>query len=241
MSFYVTLPSNSSIDTFPDNTLTKYTTKLKTSLKLEGPYEVALVEIMYPINWEIYSKAAITYINENKEQQRIELNLYAYDTLAETIEAINYKLKTSNGQILKYIHSCVHLQLPINTYLYFHYKAESIFGFSDKLYEGRIDEYISERRYNKINNINSLYIYSDILEYQYVGDVYAPLLRVVTVENKNNVYVDSIYDSPHYVPVLRNNIETIDIDIRSDNGNQILFQTGKVLVKLHFRRKNLYS
>ena len=51
MSFYVTLPSNSSISHYPDNTLTKFTTKLHQTLQLEGSYEVALSEIMFPYNW----------------------------------------------------------------------------------------------------------------------------------------------------------------------------------------------
>ena len=51
-SFYVTLPSNSSLKLFPTNTLTKYTTKLNSTLQLEGKYEVALTEIMYPFNFK---------------------------------------------------------------------------------------------------------------------------------------------------------------------------------------------
>ncbi len=41
MSFYVTLPSNSSMLFFPNNSLTNYITKLKRNIKLEGEYEVA--------------------------------------------------------------------------------------------------------------------------------------------------------------------------------------------------------
>jgi hypothetical protein len=52
MSFYVTLPSNSSRDVYPDNTLTKFRTKLKNPIRLEGLYEVALVELMYPVTWK---------------------------------------------------------------------------------------------------------------------------------------------------------------------------------------------
>jgi hypothetical protein len=47
-SFYLTLPSDSSMDKFHNNTATEFTTKLKHSLELKGRWEVALVELQYP-------------------------------------------------------------------------------------------------------------------------------------------------------------------------------------------------
>jgi hypothetical protein len=48
--------------------------------------------------------------------------------------------------------------------------------------------------------IYSLYIYSDICEYQLVGDTEAPLLQVVSTTNVNENYVEKIFDLPHYIP-----------------------------------------
>ena len=42
--FYVTLPSNSSIDIYPNNTLTKYIVRLPRTLYLKEGFEVALAE-----------------------------------------------------------------------------------------------------------------------------------------------------------------------------------------------------
>jgi hypothetical protein len=66
MSFYVTLPSNSSFEYFPENTLNNYTTKLHTTLRLDciqflGNYEVGLVEMSYPHNWIYKKDGFITY------------------------------------------------------------------------------------------------------------------------------------------------------------------------------------
>ena len=47
MNFYVTLPSNSSMDLYPNNTLSNYTIQLKKTIKFDVPYEVALVEMIY--------------------------------------------------------------------------------------------------------------------------------------------------------------------------------------------------
>ena len=48
---YLTLPSNSSMTTYPENTLTHYTTKLQMSLSLTGSWELALEEISLPRSW----------------------------------------------------------------------------------------------------------------------------------------------------------------------------------------------
>ena len=85
-----------------------------------------------------------------------------------------------------------------------------------------------------------MYVYSDIIDFQYVGDSFAPLLRVVGVDEyvgKHGEYIDQIFTTPHYIPVCRNSIDTIEIDIKDDTGDSIKFEAGKVLVKLHFRPK----
>ena len=73
MSFYITLPSNSSLDDFPENTLTHYTTRLKTPLRLNGNYEVALAQILFPRNWKhttdgiiILNTVLIRYLDFNR-------------------------------------------------------------------------------------------------------------------------------------------------------------------------------
>ena len=49
--FYLHLPSNSSVDKFPMNTLSEYRVGLPQTIALEGDWEVALTEIHYPHSW----------------------------------------------------------------------------------------------------------------------------------------------------------------------------------------------
>jgi hypothetical protein len=49
--FYLTLPSNSSMDYFPNNTLASFTTRLPEMLDLDGSWEIGLAEIQYPHSW----------------------------------------------------------------------------------------------------------------------------------------------------------------------------------------------
>jgi hypothetical protein len=88
-----------------------------------------------------------------------------------------------------------------------------------------------------VNKISSLYLYTDIIEHQFVGDTFAPLLRTIAVPN-NLRYGDNIshdYIQPHYIPIIRNNIDNIEIDF--DTGESIQFVSGKVIVKSHFRTR----
>ena len=77
-------------------------------------------------------------------------------------------------------------------------------------------------------------MYSDIVEYQRVGDSYAPLLRTVQVKGNNNEVVDLHYDKPDYAPVCKNYFDTINIQIRDDQGEFIPFKYGKIWLRLHF-------
>lgn len=85
-----------------------------------------------------------------------------------------------------------------------------------------------------------MYIYSDIVEPQLVGDTVAPLLRIINTNIKeygaSNVH---IFENPHYVPVQRKQFDQIIIDLRDSTGNPLPFQYGSVCVKLHFRNKVL--
>ncbi|MEW8546192.1 MAG: hypothetical protein AB2693_21955, partial [Candidatus Thiodiazotropha sp.] len=83
---------------------------------------------------------------------------------------------------------------------------------------------------------NRLYIYSDVASYTYVGDVTAPILRVVPFEtSKRSHHTHQEFVNLHYVPVARSFIDQVHISIKGDTGDDIPFITGKTLVKLHFR------
>ena len=85
--------------------------------------------------------------------------------------------------------------------------------------------------------INTLYVYCNIVEPQYIGDTRAKLLKTVEIPNDSK-YGDQVvikYENPHYVPVLINDFENIEIDIKDDTNSPIRFMFGRTRVKLHFR------
>ena len=70
--FYLTLPSNSSLEYFPNNTVANFKVALAEAIELTGEWKVALAENRYPNSWIIIREEVQqtfmykpgTYINE---------------------------------------------------------------------------------------------------------------------------------------------------------------------------------
>ena len=50
--WYLVLPSNSSLNVYPNNTVASYQTKLQTPVSLDGEWECALFELEYTRSWQ---------------------------------------------------------------------------------------------------------------------------------------------------------------------------------------------
>ena len=83
--------------------------------------------------------------------------------------------------------------------------------------------------------INSLFVYCDLLEHVPVGDTKVPLLRTVDASGKNGEIINVEFQQLRYIPVQKKNFDTIEILIRDDLGQPIAFESGKLIVTLHFR------
>ena len=89
---------------------------------------------------------------------------------------------------------------------------------------------------NLNNGFNNIFIYSDIVAARSVGDVAAPLLRIVQ-KNLKREETFLIFEKPHYLPLSRNEFRTVEILLASDKGNAVSFHHGITVVTLHFRRR----
>lgn len=85
--------------------------------------------------------------------------------------------------------------------------------------------------------LHAMYVYSDVLECVPVGDTMAPLLRIVEIKGQKGEMVHIQYDQPRYVPLRKKHFDSIEIDIRDDLGQNIPFDSGKLIVTLHFRKQ----
>ena len=87
--------------------------------------------------------------------------------------------------------------------------------------------------------LQTMWIYTDIIEAQYVGDVQTPLLRVVPVVAKkdSSKTIGIVYDFPLFFKLKTSSINTIDILITSSEGTHpVDFGDDEVILGLIFRK-----
>ena len=84
--------------------------------------------------------------------------------------------------------------------------------------------------------LHGMYIYCDLLEHVHVGDVLAQLLRIVDTEGPRGQTLHKYFEKPRYIPLQKKSFDTIEILIKDDFGKIIPFETGKLVVTVHFRR-----
>ena len=87
-----------------------------------------------------------------------------------------------------------------------------------------------------LRSTNRLYCYSDIMDYELVGDALVPLLRGIEVSGEHGEIVHIAFDKPYYKRVSRSIIPSIEIQINSETGEEVNFTSGQVDCTLHFRR-----
>ena len=84
---------------------------------------------------------------------------------------------------------------------------------------------------------HQMFVYSDVADYTYVGNITAPILRIVSYkQSKSSTQSHQEFVNLHYVPLAKSYIDQVHIDIKDEIGRSVPFVGGKTLVKLHFKR-----
>jgi hypothetical protein len=294
-SFFVTLPSDASINIFPANRQNHYHIKLPKPLDLQDKWEVALMEIIYPrqvinindvsqetgfqiivtdpaIQRKIEHVALPTIKNShfikatNDDSSRVyhfEIPSGHYYSATHLVEVIENIYKQTLGKVLEDFsiklslkYSKIHNKVTI--YYTAATKTKVGIRFDDGL-SAKLglenwtkgtplnalyrDEIAGTRCVDLDAGLSALYIYTDIADYQTVGNVAVPLLRAIPFDvnvagQGDNVRTHAHWECthPHYVRVRKHYFDTLEIDIRNDFGLPMPFIKGKTLVKLHFRQ-----
>jgi hypothetical protein len=88
----------------------------------------------------------------------------------------------------------------------------------------------------KMTPIFNLWVYTDIISSCIVGNIEAPLLRVVPVQGEHWNYQCTTFDKIEYLPVSKSSVSSISVYIYTDYGEPVPFNEGKTVVTLSFRR-----
>ena len=100
------------------------------------------------------------------------------------------------------------------------------------------DPLAEPKRKPQIDEFSTIYLYTDIIKYQIVGDTQAPLLGTLPVQGKHGEQVYWSFNTNYYMPVNKTSISTIEVRLCNETGDLIPFDpTSTTVCKLHFRRR----
>ena len=253
--FHIYLPSNTRF--LDSNTTSSYVVKLAREIALTGEWECGLSEIHYRRSWEDIARGeGVFFIYVHGVPRRCVLPNGQYDdndhlvrTLGGAMKLAVYDLtpseKLSTWARYDPIATRVILHTPKGITMRLTKRLAHILGFARnnryvKLPEGKN---VGEYPLDYINDIEALYVYSDIVQPSFVGDVLVPLLRVVPIQgsmDKKLCYVE--YIKPTYVPLSKFVFSTVKVHITDSTGRPVPFLYGKTTIVLHIRRaKNTRS
>lgn len=239
--FYIILPSNACLDAYPHNTNSNFTIQLAQPLDLQGEWEVGLAEIQYPNSWFTIREHMTFRLSKDSKDWEFQLKKGYYKDIPDIVKAMNYNIQTRKD--------------PPDVFFYYDSTTGKVNFRGPEVYEFSATEELSHivGIYNTHGNpvkphrtaditggFTSLYLYTDIIEHQIVGDFSVPLLRCVPVKGKSHECITVVYDRPYYIPVSKSHIHTITVEIKTDLNRHVPFRVGKVIVRLHFRPRKAY-
>lgn len=247
---------------FPDNSLTSFKTKLAKPIIHDGnQWEVALVELSFPKSWlNVTEGENEIYVENNNQIRCLNIPLKRYSNNFEFYQALK-ECFTKNiplGIHVRYTERTGHIVFEINkdSLIYLSGKLALQVGFENdvvlcsavpaqsSLLMRHRNIFVQGRKISPPNPVNVnfgydiLFVYTDCIEQQLVGDVQAQLLRNICINNINSNAMQTVsFEQPHYVTVSKRHFDTIKLDLRDETGKKLPFQFGRVVVKLHFRAK----
>jgi hypothetical protein len=230
MERFITLPSNSNLDLFPGNTLNKFTVHFKRQLPIDETFEVALTEIHFPYETDetVLTDPEEDYfslISRNRKQvYTVPIEKAAWSSKTELKEHVNHLVELTMKE------QSWHNDVP---YLKFTDNVLKVHR------EHEIELQPSHTLHRKLasKELDYIYVYSDIVEPSYVGDSVVKLLRIVDVSCKRGGVCSFIYETPQYHKVVVKEPQTIEIHLRTSQGDLIpLKSEGSTFIVLHARK-----
>ena len=219
---------NNSLSSFTNRTkLSKYIlSKLSKVIQihLKGEWEVAISEISYPSLYQNVTEGKFTFVDgrESSEEKRkiVPMNIEPglYPSIVDIVVAMNNKIRERLGaQVFEYngiyvsldkITQKVAVHLPESQSVFIIQSADlsHIFGCdleqnqTRDIMEGKGPHY-PQYSYDIIR-IHSLMIYSDIIEYNIVGDTKTPLLRCIPFYLQSEEWRYNFYRTVHELSIL---------------------------------------
>lgn len=266
--FTIILPSNSSLKYFPSNTTTNFSTRLPREVELHGRWLVGISEIHVPCTTlHVNREEALLKDPENKTRL-CYFKHGVFNSITSFIDALNAGVLEYHNNVWGekffydkeggFVNRIVYKK-PNSDECYvpcdLSETVKRVLGFEDTNFF--FTDFNSPNDFTRVKVLNDgffvgkqpaslaraipdqLFIYSNLCEPSIVGDTHAPLLRIVSLDEREFNFGSTIvkrFAPVNYTPLLNNRFQIIDIDIRDQFGNPIPFEFGTLTVALHFKK-----
>ena len=256
----IELVSNASAQLFPDNTLSSVTNFLPEQLNLDGQWEVAISEISYPSIYQNVKEGKFMFSDKNvsKSFEFFYLEPGLYPSITDIFGAMNVLIRERHN----HSENCITIKMSRRTQkvdIYLAKEGSGLALFSTDLghiFGSNIGNEFGVMSRGKgphkpefahdIVRIHFLMIYTDLIEYNIVGDTKTPLLRCFPFISKlksgdiitSGQYMNyQIFSNLQFRPLLKNSFHNIHIDLRDTSGEKIPFvSVGITRLVLMFRK-----
>jgi hypothetical protein len=216
--------------------------KLAETIVLPGQWEIALTELHYPHTWSTLKlgvQQTFLYKLGSSPYQTVVLKETQYSSIEQLTKPLNAGMSKETQTKVKFSYNRsprkVLVDVKHDITVWFTVELATVLGFD---HDTLIEKKTSSLYAADINGgFSSIYVYTDIVDAQYVGDVKVPLLRIVNIEGEYGNTVHASYRNLQYVPVKVNSFETIEVNIKNDQNENVSFEFGKSIATLHFRQK----
>ena len=259
-SFTIELVSIASGELFPDNTLSSFTNFSSEQVNLEGQWEVAISDISYPSLYQNITEGYFKFFDEklSKYTSTYSIEPCLYNSITDIVEAMNTLIQERNN----HNEVCITVKVSRRTQEIVIMLANDTSGLAfcstdlGHIFGNNVGNQFGVLMKKKcphepqfaydIVRIHSLLIYSDLVEYNTVGDTKAPLLRCFPFISKlkggdiitSGQYMNyQTFSNLQFRPLLKNSFHCIHIDLRDTSGEKITFvSVGITRLVLMFRK-----
>ena len=247
--FYITLPSESSKDLFPENNPWEYIVRLPHWVQLKGEWEIGLHSIAYT-QWSIirHLDEAISFTYPGGNGGKGGKMRKHYSSVNEYVSSINKSLEEPhvNNEIEFSFGLNGKVTISLSGYKVRLRREQAIvLGFMN--FEDSAETYDVENTKTGPYKANlyretNIHVYCDIVHPQIVADKMAPLVAIVPCQKTTETY-ETLYavENIHYIPVQTKAFQNIKVHLRSSTEEPIPFEHGRAAITLHLRPLNYFD
>ena len=113
--------------------------------------------------------------------------------------------------------------------------------------DGEAKAFVAHYPFDLLAGKHLIFVYSNVVEYQHIGDTKAPLIRVIDSKKrlKNRSLCETepthrtVLSNLEHQKLCSNNFQCIEVQLRTQTGKIVPFTgTGKINLTLNFRKFN---